>query len=58
MCHAHHAEDCGSCWTFASTAAIESAFLISGEGGDKWTADNVDLSEQQFVRCGREGEKG
>ncbi|KAG2500787.1 hypothetical protein HYH03_001549 [Edaphochlamys debaryana] len=39
---------CGSCWAFASTAAIEAAYRIgSGEPG----CHSVDLSEQQLVSC-------
>jgi C1A family cysteine protease len=35
---------CGSCWAFASTATIESAYAIAGNPLTK-------LSEQQFVNC-------
>ncbi|KAG2500788.1 hypothetical protein HYH03_001550 [Edaphochlamys debaryana] len=39
---------CGSCWAFAATGAIESAYLIA-----KGTppCDPMDLSEQQIVSC-------
>jgi C1A family cysteine protease len=35
---------CGSCWAFAATAAIESKLLIQ-------QAKLMDLSEQNFVDC-------
>jgi C1A family cysteine protease len=35
---------CGSCWAFSATAAIESAVLIAGKS-------QVLLSEQQLVDC-------
>ncbi|CAK1590710.1 unnamed protein product [Parnassius mnemosyne] len=37
--------DCGSCWAFATTAAIEAA--ISKSNGGR----NIDLSEQSLVDC-------
>ena len=37
---------CGSCWAFASTAALESLYAINGKGG-------LDLSEQELVDCSR-----
>jgi len=42
---------CGSCWAFATTAALESATLIS----NNTPGVNLDLSEQVLVSCGDAG---
>ena len=42
---------CGSCWAFSSLAAVETGLLIAGTS--KYTADTLDLSEQQLVDCSR-----
>ncbi|KAL7713784.1 Cysteine proteinase 3 [Entamoeba marina] len=42
-------DTCGSCYSFASVAALESRLLI--KGSNKYTADNIDFSEQQIVSC-------
>jgi len=39
---------CGSCYAFASVAALEGRLLISGTS---YTVSNLDLSEQQIVDC-------
>ncbi|KAL7714668.1 Cysteine proteinase 3 [Entamoeba marina] len=39
---------CGSCYSFSSLAAYETRLLIAGS---KFTADTIDLSEQQIVDC-------
>ena len=45
---------CGSCWAFASTAALESATLITNDTPDT----DLDLSEQVLVSCGDAGNCG
>ena len=39
-----HQMDCGGCWAFATTAVIESQFLIK-------YGKNITLSEQQLIDC-------
>ena len=43
-------QQCGSCWAFAATDAIESMYLIQGGAGGA-TANNLNLSPQQLVSC-------
>jgi len=38
---------CGSCWAFSATEAIESAWILAGKSTDK----NINLSPQQIVDC-------
>ena len=38
---------CGSCWSFATVATVESAYSIAG-------GNMLDLSEQQLVDCDTE----
>ena len=40
---------CGSCWAFAATAALESKMMIA-------TGQYIDLSEQQLVDCASDAE--
>ena len=44
---------CGSCWTFATASAIESALIRS-----KKAPSNVQLSEQQLVNCAKNNSNG
>lgn len=43
--------DCGSCWVFAVTAALESHLLITGN----MPGQSVDLSEQALLSCSGAG---
>jgi C1A family cysteine protease len=45
---------CGSCWAFATTAALESQVLLSNNG----SASTLNLSEQLLVSCGNAGNCG
>eukprot|EP00026_Physarum_polycephalum_P008531 Phypoly_transcript_08619.p1 GENE.Phypoly_transcript_08619~~Phypoly_transcript_08619.p1 ORF type:complete len:300 (+),score=55.80 Phypoly_transcript_08619:66-965(+) len=40
-------EQCGSCWAFSATEAIESAWILKGHA----TASTVNLAPQQIVDC-------
>jgi len=40
-------EQCGSCWAFSASEAIESAWILKGHA----TATTIDLSPQQIVDC-------
>ncbi len=40
---------CGSCWSFSSTAALESAYYIGT--GTSATTNPIHLSEQHLVSC-------
>lgn len=52
---ARYQGSCGSCWAFASLAALESAYLIKGKTNNK----KFDLSEQHLLACARkQGCKG
>jgi C1A family cysteine protease len=44
--------NCGSCWAFAATAALESKVLISGH----WPWNPIDLSEQIVLSCSGAGD--
>ena len=47
---------CGSCYSFAALAAVESRLLIAGSS---FTKSNIDFSEQQLVDCSTDqGNKG
>ena len=46
----------GSCWAFAVTSAIESMYLIQGQGGAN--AGNLSLSPQQLTSCCANGNGG
>jgi len=45
---------CGSCWAFSATEAIESAWILGGHA----TASTVDLAPQQIVDCDHQGVSG
>jgi cathepsin F len=40
-------EQCGSCWAFSATEAVESAYIVAG----KATASSINLAPQQIVDC-------
>jgi C1A family cysteine protease len=46
--------NCGSCWAFAATAALESQVLLNNQG----SASTLNLSEQLLVSCGNAGNCG
>lgn len=46
-----HLQQCGDCWAFASTAQIESAFILAG-----WPSS--DMAEQQVLDCSNSGDCG
>ena len=41
---------CGSCWAFAASAAIESVVLIDGQSSH-YNKNNIHVSKQQQVDC-------
>ena len=45
---------CGSCWAFATTAALESATLIA----QNWSGADLNLAEQTLVSCSGAGDCG
>jgi C1A family cysteine protease len=45
---------CGSCWAFATTAALESATLIA----QNWSGADLNLAEQTLVSCSGSGDCG
>jgi len=45
---------CGSCWAFSATEAIESAWILKGRA----TANSLNLSPQQIVDCDKDGSAG
>ncbi|KAL7719995.1 Cysteine proteinase 3 [Entamoeba marina] len=42
-------ESCGSCYVFGAFASLESRLLL--QGSERYTVDDLDLSEQQVVDC-------
>jgi len=45
---------CGSCWAFSATEAVESAWILKGHA----TSKTIDLSAQQIVDCDTDGVQG
>jgi len=45
---------CGSCWAFSATEAIESAWILKGHA----TSGSINLSPQQIVDCDHDGVAG
>ena len=46
---------CGTCWSFAVAAAIQSSMILKGQARNFISFDEPDLSQQFFLTCADQG---